>query len=332
MNSLLGCYFPTTVIFVDDDRGVLKVTNSFLNDDVANYDFFTDPYKALDLINRSISTDFITSNLSSSEARIYEMYKTMYNAKRHEEVSTVIVDFQMPAMNGLEFCEKIKNPYIRKILYTGIADEDLAVQAFNKGLIHSYIKKQDPNKSKVINDFIQTSQVAYFRTLTDVLVGSVFKEINSTNPEETAFYDPIYIKYFDELVKKHSIGEYYINEVVGGFICLSRKGELSTLYAFTAETLEDNQINTHATLRELIYLEDPTYAALIKDIEENRKTMCFPFYGESLIDIDVHNWKNHIHSLDLIEGNQPYYVAYVSHPGLVKNLNLYSFEQSQEAR
>ncbi len=332
MNSLLCCYFPTTVVFVDDDRGVLESLNLFVNDDVASYEFFTDPYKALESINRSISTDFIASNISSSEARIYEMYKAMYNAKRHEEVSTVIVDFQMPAMNGLEFCEKIKNPYIRKILYTGIADEDLAIQAFNKGLIHGYIKKQDSNKSKIINDFIQTSQVAYFRTLTDVLVGSVFREINSLSPKETAFYDPVFIKYFDELVKEHNICEYYINEVVGGFICLSSKGELSILYAYTAATLEDNQINTHATLRDLIDLGDSRHASLLKDIEENRKTMCFPFYGEVFMDVNVHNWKNHIHSLEVIEGNQPYYVAYVSHPDLEKMVDLYSFEKSQQAR
>lgn len=332
MDSLLCCYFPTKVIFVDDDEGVLKSINSFINHDIANYDFFTNPHAALKVINSSISTDFITASISSPEAKIYELYKAMHNAKRHEEVSTVIVDFQMPAMNGLEFCEKIKNPYIRKILHTGVADENIAVQAFNKGIIDGYIKKQDFNKEKIVNEFIHTSQLTYFKMLTDVLVGSVYKEINSTNPEETAFYDPVFIQYFDELVKKHNICEYYLNETVGGFICLSRKGELSTLYAFTAATLEDNQINTYATLRDLIDLEAPSYAALIKDIEEDRKTMCFPFYGESCMDIDVDNWKNHIYSLDIIEGNQPYYVVYVSHPGLEKKLNLYSFDQSQEER
>ncbi|AIK95703.1 response regulator [Candidatus Odyssella acanthamoebae] len=332
MNSLLCCYFPTKVIFVDDDEGVLKSINSFINHDIANYDFFTDPYKALEVINSSIPTDFITSSISSPEAKIYELYKAMHNAKRHEEVSTVIVDFQMPAMNGLEFCEKIKNPYVRKILHTGVADENVAIRAFNKGIIDGYIKKQDFDKEKVVNDFIHTSQLAYFKTLTDVLVGSAFKEINSINPEETAFYDPVFIQYFDELVKKHSICEYYINEVVGGFICLSRKGELSTLYAFTAETLEDNQINTHATLRDLIDLENSDYAALIKDIEEDRKTMCFPFYGKGWVDINSHNWKNYVHTLEVIEGNHPYYVAYIPHPGFEKDLNLCSFEHSQQAR
>ncbi|WP_010302140.1 response regulator [Candidatus Odyssella thessalonicensis] len=332
MNSLLCCYFPTKVVFVDDDGGVLKVINSFLDDDVASYDFFTDPYKALDLINSSVPTDFIASNISSSDTRIYEIYKAMYNPRRHAEVSTVIVDFQMPAMNGLEFCERIKNPYIRKILFTGVADEDLAIQAFNKGLIHGYIKKQEPNKAKVINDFIRTSQIAYFKTLTDVLVGSILKEINSTNPNETAFYDSVFIKYFEELIKEHKICEYYLKEPVGGFICLSRKGEVSTLYAFTAETLEDNQINTYATLGEFIDLEDPSYADLIKDIEEDRKTLCYPFYGKGQIEINAHNWKDYVHTLDILEGNQPYYVAYVPHPGLEKALNLYSFEQSQQEK
>jgi CheY-like chemotaxis protein len=82
------------------------------------------------------------------EKKIHEIYKVIYNPRRYEEISTVIVDYDMPSMKGLEFCEKLQNPYIRKILYTGVAGEGLAIEAFNKGLIDGYIRKGDPNQMK----------------------------------------------------------------------------------------------------------------------------------------------------------------------------------------
>lgn len=212
----------------------------------------------------------------------------MYNPKRHEEVSTVIVDYEMPSMKGLEFCEKIKNPYLRKILYTGAADEGIAVKAFNEGIIDGYIKKQDPHKKDTINNLVRTNQLKYFQSLTNVLVGSIFKEITSKDPKETAFYDPAFINYFNRFVEKHNICEYYMNEIVGGFVCLSSQGEVSLLFTYTEQTLEENKINAYSVLNQVS--ADPHSAALINDIEEKRKALCFPFWGE-LLEITPQNWR-----------------------------------------
>ncbi|WP_010302010.1 hypothetical protein [Candidatus Odyssella thessalonicensis] len=47
MNSLLCCYFPTKVIFVDDNALFLQNSIPILDHDIASYEFFDDPLKAL---------------------------------------------------------------------------------------------------------------------------------------------------------------------------------------------------------------------------------------------------------------------------------------------
>jgi hypothetical protein len=51
----------------------------------------------------------------------------------------------------------------------------------------------------------------------------------SRNPGDTAFYDPAFINYFHELVKKHDVCEYYLNEVEGALFFCHQK-EKQALY------------------------------------------------------------------------------------------------------
>ncbi|WP_051908729.1 response regulator [Candidatus Odyssella acanthamoebae] len=174
MNSLLCCYFPTKVIFVDDSSSILRSLAPILDHNIATYGFFDNPYKALEFVNSFQGIDFLPSAFPSREQKSDEIYKAIFSPQRYEEVSSVIVDYEMPSMKGLEFCEKLQNPYIRKILYTGVADEKVAIEAFNKGLIDGYIRKQDESDdpSLILNNFIRQSQLKYFKTLTDVSYGT----------------------------------------------------------------------------------------------------------------------------------------------------------------
>jgi CheY-like chemotaxis protein len=332
MNSLLGCYFPTKLVFVDDDEAIVRGARSFVNQNLGVYEFFLDPLQALTVVNNSESTDFIASKSNAPEDRIQEIDQMMLNKKRHEEVSVVIVDFHMPSMTGLEFCAKIQSPYVRKILYTGIADEETAIKAFNKGLINGYLKKQGTDKLGVVNDLIWENQQAYFGKLTDVLVGTFFKEIRKTTPDETAFYDADFIDYFHKFIKEQEIFEYYINSPVGGFTCLSRDGEVGILHLYTPKTLEENRFYAYETLGQVIDLEDPRYNDLRQDLDSGMRTFCFPLYGADSFNITEKNWERCCQPLIKIGGKTPYYGAYVTYPGLKSELDLFSFAECQRKK
>ncbi len=63
-------------------------------------------------------------------------------AARYGLTQVCVVDYSMPAMNGLQALEQL-SPWVgARILLTGRADEQIAVDAFNQGLIEQYIPKQ----------------------------------------------------------------------------------------------------------------------------------------------------------------------------------------------
>jgi hypothetical protein len=67
----------------------------------------------------------------------------MLDAARFEGISALVVDCEMPGMDGIQFLSSVTSTGCTKILLTGTADESHAVEAFNAGLIDYYLKKTD---------------------------------------------------------------------------------------------------------------------------------------------------------------------------------------------
>ena len=47
----------------------------------------------------------------------------------------------MPDINGIEFCQNLKDKKVFKIMLTAEADSNIAIKAFNDGLINKFILK-----------------------------------------------------------------------------------------------------------------------------------------------------------------------------------------------
>ena len=65
-----------------------------------------------------------------------------------------VVDYSMPAMSGLKVLDALTLWAGSRILLTGRADEQLAVSAFNGGLIQQFIPKQSPDLRQRLTDSI----------------------------------------------------------------------------------------------------------------------------------------------------------------------------------
>jgi CheY-like chemotaxis protein len=66
-----------------------------------------------------------------------------------------VVDYSMPAMNGLQVLEELDQWPGARVLLTGRADEQIAVQAFNASLIEQYVPKQASEISRRLTQSIQ---------------------------------------------------------------------------------------------------------------------------------------------------------------------------------
>src|SRR6056297_158781 len=132
MSSIEAMYFPTSVLFVDDSRNFLLNFTLQLNEDIA-FEVKYSPYEALDIIhareqtllanndpqNESTRFNHLTFDSKLANSAISEIGKEIYNPLRFSEISVVVVDYEMPGMNGLEFISKMENSRIKRILLTG---------------------------------------------------------------------------------------------------------------------------------------------------------------------------------------------------------------------
>lgn len=75
-------------------------------------------------------------------------------ASRYGIARVCVVDYSMPAMDGLEALGELVDWPGTRVLLTGQADEQVAVKAFNRGLIDQFVPKQTPDISRHLIDVV----------------------------------------------------------------------------------------------------------------------------------------------------------------------------------
>lgn len=79
------------------------------------------------------------------------------NPARYQLIKTCVIDYAMPGINGLQVLNALLDWPGSRVLLTGQADEQVAIDAFNRGLIDQYIPKHA--------DDISTQLIGKLRTL-----------------------------------------------------------------------------------------------------------------------------------------------------------------------
>ncbi len=310
-NQIPTCFFPSTVLFVDDSRDFLLNFTLQLDENIA-FKINNSPFDALTTIHKAhhpeqINQKVLTEYLDSSACPmtnytinldLTSVHWEVYNQQRFNEISVVVVDYAMPGMNGLEFCRKMENSPIKRILLTGKADERTAVQAFNDGLIDMYIQKQNPNITELINGSIKNMQLRYFQNMSDIVV----KMLSVKSPN--CLQDPTFIDMFFNLIKEHEIAEYYLTENSGSFLMLNADAELSYLIVKTEQDLK---------LHYEMALDNKAPQAVLEQLQKGEKV---PFFwrAEGYFEDSWNDWATYLYPCKKIEGYEPFYYAFVKNP------------------
>lgn len=238
-SSIPVCYFPSTVLFVDDNQDFLMNFTLQLDDQLI-YKIYDSPKQALQVIesrdvhseemHQRCVTDFPEAlpqdaHQHSIQLDLSAIHLEVYNPKRFSEVSVVVVDYAMPEMNGLEFCKSLQNTQIQKILLTGQADETTAIEAFNLGIIDRFIRKNDPMVTEKVMQSVRQLQQRYFQLMSE----HITKILSVHSP--SILQEPAFVEHFKTICQQNDIVEFYLADTSGSFLLLDKQGYARLLSA-----------------------------------------------------------------------------------------------------
>jgi len=182
------------------------------------------------------------------------------------------VDFAMPSMNGLDFCARLTDPFVRKALLTGVADEKVAVEAFNAGIIHCFIPKQGNETAEVIFDYVDGLQQQYFAQYSARL-----KSALAIDPPRF-LTDRAVADHVAALMEREGFVEYYLSNDPPGLILLDSRGRISRLLV-----LDEGELRKQARRAEA----SGAAPAIVSGIERGRFVACLDgdapedYFGET---------------------------------------------------
>lgn len=236
--------FPTTTVFIDDNMEFIEAIQSGIESAHTIIEKFDDPKKALNFLQDNTTprnrhdawTRVIPSENDfdsvSIEVKFSKICSMLDDENRFKQITTVVVDYQMPEVDGLTFLAMLKDFPMRKILLTGVADAEIAIKALDRGLIDAYVRKHDTNLLHKIQDIITNNQVNYFHAQSS-LINSALK----ISQENDSLLSASYNNLFQTVKEKYQAIEHYLMDENGSCMFLSKNTQRVNLIIKSGEQI-----------------------------------------------------------------------------------------------
>lgn len=82
------------------------------------------------------------------------------HTERYSLARVCVIDYSMPGMDGLQALAELDDWPGSRVLLTGQADDQLAIDAFNRGLIQQFVPKQMPDIARHLTDVVRRQMAA----------------------------------------------------------------------------------------------------------------------------------------------------------------------------
>lgn len=311
---MISYYFhPTQVILLDDDDIFLALLADSLPKINFTYKLLNNPLDALNYIsttrniydssiNKYIKrVDAISFGSTLLQVNFSETYQEIFNAERFNTLSIVVADYNMPRMNGIELLRKIKNQNVKKVLLTGAADESVAVDAFNEGIIDRYIKKHSFSLQEVLINQLNILGTELFLKKTNYFLDP-FGEIKNY---PTAIFSSEFNDFFSKIIQENKIVEYYLFEKVGSFVMLDKNGKIYSLYT-------QNEDQAESFCLEIESLDDFIVSPELKQkIKARKKIFCYNISHNQVLP-PSEQWLEYYQDCEQIGTEDRFYCAFIN--------------------
>lgn len=302
---------PSLTVLIDDSASFLASLQFQLDPMLASVAFH-DANSALHWLRHSaphpapaLQVNFDTHDPAPEHCNVAvdleRIHRISSQAGRFALPSVLVVDYSMPQMNGIEFCEAVRALPCKKILFTGAADEKIAVNAFNRGLIDRYIRKSEANAFDRLELEIRALQRQYFteqsETLRHLLMLHDYHFLG-----DAALADTV-----QELCRRHGFVEHYLFPDPAGILFYDKHGKGTLMIIATEQSL-------HAQYEVARDSEAPP--SLLEALLERR---VIPFFsapgGDTMYSHAVGDgWYRYCAAPQLCQGKERYYWALFALP------------------
>jgi CheY-like chemotaxis protein len=154
---------PGAVVFLDDDPDYLEMLALVLPRQW-HVELFLRPLECINYLQQeppfweadAWNQQQLVENWRNGKPLIPQIlgYWSKYT-ERFALTRVCVIDFSMPGMDGLQALAELVDWPGSRVLLTGQADEQVAVRAFNRGLIDQFIAKQTPDISRRLIEAVE---------------------------------------------------------------------------------------------------------------------------------------------------------------------------------
>jgi CheY-like chemotaxis protein len=279
---------------------------------------FSDTGAAIAWLRKHGAAPAALAGLLSPSVDTYTLSPQPYNIALHVEQvcgirchpqrfltpSVLVVDYSMPGMDGIQFCEAVRDLPCRKILLTGVADERVAIEAFNRGLIDRYVRKSDAHALDRLEAELTQLQEGYFLAQSEAL-----RMLLSLHDYSFA-NDPAICGLVRELGARHKIVEHYLYKTPPGFLMYDREARPWLLAVETEQSMNAQYE---------IALDGGAPPSLLEALEQRRVVPNFGNGDGMYSPVRHKEWHRFTAPAQTCHGREPYYWAlFALEPGFLE--------------
>lgn len=223
----------STVLVVDDDGVYLEVAKTILTQFTPRVIAFASPEEALERLIQDNETLKLEEqrldaalNAESPAISLRLSMGWLNDPDRHKLVEVAFIDQVMPRMQGLQLLEKLSSSRIRRCLLTSMATEEVAVEAFNAGLIDGYINKTSSTLVADLESMIRRGPRFHALTSWSGLDPVMESQLNQTACGSV----------LQSWLREHEVLEYLLLPSPSGLLCRTAQGKDLWLQFETPQT------------------------------------------------------------------------------------------------
>ena len=297
-NKLPLMLYPTKVVLIDDDEGFISAISNGLSEAGIENITYTDATKAIKFINslpnsnpfKELFAEGKENTDKTAEFEFSHLYMQAYNPQRHNVISIVVCDLEMPSIKGDEVLSLINNKFINKIMLTGKADLQLAIDLLNRRIIDNFAEKLPFQTVDSLIEKITTLQYNFFNKALEPYTNNAYSSESVANTDD-------FSQFLTRILSEHGIIEYYTVSQSGSKVMFTRDRRQLCLMVATESEMEGwLEIAEYANA-------PPSVTAPLKE----RSHLLFFLDGE---DVDHDNWGDYFHKAEqTIIANQTVYYS-----------------------